>query len=161
MLSASSRRRIVAGYALAGAGRTAFKLAVVTVVALAVGMDLNAGGLDLVGLYTLALLVNLGSVLFATGVAMRLRTMQAGPAMQIPAFLALFLSPVFVPRDLLAGWVDAAASVNPVTVILEAERGLIAGDPTKLGLAFAIAAGLVSVFVVWALRGLRSAERTA
>ena len=77
-------------------------------------------------------------MLFGTGVAMRLRTMQAGPAIQTPAFLLLFLAPVWVPYDLLTGWVQAAASVNPVTLVLEAERGFLAGDPTKVLPAFAV-----------------------
>ena len=158
LMGAARRRAIVAGYVLTGLGRAAFTIAVVTVVALAVGMDLHGGGLDLVGLYTLALLLNAAAVLFATGVAMRLRTMQAGPAMQMPLFLTLFLAPVWVPLDLLVGWVHAVASVNPMTVVLEAERGFIAGDPTKVAIAFAIGVGLAAVFVVWALRGLRSAE---
>ena len=40
---------------------------------------------------------------------MRLRTMQAGPAMQMPVFLVLFLAPVYVPLDLLSGWLHAVA----------------------------------------------------
>jgi len=100
-------------------------------------------------------------VLFGTGVAMRLRTFQAAPAMQVPVFLTLFLAPVYVPLDLLAGWVHAAANVNPITAVLEAERGLIAGEPAKSVLAFSLLAGLAVLFVVWALRSLRSAERAS
>ena len=37
--------------------------------------------------------------------AMRLRTMQAAPLIQLPAFLIIFTAPVYVPRDLLEGWV--------------------------------------------------------
>jgi ABC-2 type transport system permease protein len=92
---------------------------------------------------------------------MRLRTMQAGPAIQMPAFLLLFLAPVWVPYDLLTGWVQAAASVNPVTLVLEAGRGFLTGDPTKVLPAFAVVSLLVSVSVLWARGGLRSAERVA
>ena len=51
--------------------------------------------------------------------------------MQIPAFLLLFLAPVWVPYDLLTGWVQAAASFNPVTLMLEAGRGFLAGEPDE------------------------------
>ena len=44
------------------------------------GLEVNGSLVDLVGLYTLAILVNAAAMLFGTGVAMRLRTMQAGPA---------------------------------------------------------------------------------
>ena len=70
-------------------------------VALATGMRVAAAAVDLFGLLVLALLVNLTATLFAAGVAMRPRTIQAGPAMQMPVFLILFLAPVYVPLALL------------------------------------------------------------
>jgi ABC-2 type transport system permease protein len=162
LLLASRRRTgIVLGYVLAATTRAAFVLGVVTAAALLTDMQLHASAGDLVAMYALAFAVNVAASLFGIGVAMRLRTMQAGPAMQTPAFLALFLAPVWVPFDLLTGWLKSVASVNPVTVFLEAERGFISGHPTKEGLAFLITAGLIALFVVWALRGLRSAEAAA
>jgi ABC-2 type transport system permease protein len=161
MLAASRRGGIVAGYWLGALARAAFTVTVITAVALVAGMDVGGGGLDLIGLYTLAFLVNAAAMLFGCGVAMRLRTMQAGPAMQVPVFLLLFLAPVWVPYDLLTGWVKAAASVNPITLVIEADRGFIAGDPIKVVAAFAVAAALAAVGVLWARGGLRSAERAA
>jgi ABC-2 type transport system permease protein len=89
---------------------------------------------------------------------MRLRTMQAGPVMQMPVFLILFFAPVYVPLSLLEGWIHALATVNPLTRVLEAGRGLLAGSPTEVGVAFAVAAALAVLFSAWALRGLRNAE---
>jgi ABC-2 type transport system permease protein len=161
MLAATNRGGIVVGYWISALVRAVTNIAVITVVALAVGLEINGNGIDVVGLYTLAFLMNAFALLFGTGVAMRLRTMQAGPAIQTPAFLLLFLAPVWVPYDLLTGWVQAAASVNPVTLVLEAGRGFLTGDPTKVLPAFAVVALLVSVSVLWARGGLRSAERVA
>jgi ABC-type multidrug transport system permease subunit len=158
MLAARDRRAIVAGYALAAALRTLITWAIITTVALLAGMNVGGGPVDLFGLYALALLVNVGAALFAIGVAMRARSIQAGPAMQIPVFLVLFMAPVYVPLDLLTGWIEAVASVNPATALLEAGRGLIAGDPTGVVLAFACGAGAVALLSLWALRGLRKAE---
>jgi ABC-2 type transport system permease protein len=89
---------------------------------------------------------------------MRFRTLQAGPLMQVPVFLTLFLAPVYVPLELLDGWIHTIATVNPATFLLEAGRGLLAGAPVEAGAAFTVAAVAVAVFAVWALRGLRSAE---
>ena len=161
MLGATNRGGIVAGYWLSALGRAIFTITVITLVALAVGLEVHGNGIDVVGLYTLALLMNAFAVLFGSGVAMRLRTMQAGPAIQVPAFLLLFLAPVWVPYDLLTGWVQAAASVNPVTLVLESGRGFLAGDPTKVLPAFAVVALLVALTMLWARGGLRSAERVA
>jgi ABC-2 type transport system permease protein len=73
-------------------------------------------------------------------------------------FILLFLAPVYVPLNLLQGWIHAVATVNPITPMMEAGRGLISGSPEHTLVAFAIVSGLVAGFVLWAVRGLRSAE---
>lgn len=158
-LAATRRGGIVAGYWLAALARAIFTVGVITAVAIVAGLNVNGGAVDLVGLYALAVMVNFAAMLFGTGVAMRLRTMQAGPAMQVPAFLFLFLAPVWVPYDLLTGWVHGAASVNPLTLVLESGRGFLAGDPFEVLPAFAVMLLLAAVTVLWADGGLRSAER--
>jgi ABC-2 type transport system permease protein len=159
LLAAPHRTGIVIGYAAAALVRWAVTVTVVSVVALLVGMNVGGNGIDLVGLYTLGLIINVAAVLWATGVALRLRTMQAGPVMQMPVFLLLFFAPVYVPLALLQGWVHDVARWNPITRVLEAGRGFLAGTPTEVGLAFGVAGVLVVFFSVWALRGLRSAEQ--
>ena len=129
-----------------------------TVIALAVRMKVSGGAVDLVGLYTLGLIVNATATLWAAGVAMRLRTMQAGPIMQMPVFLILFFAPVYVPLSLLDGWIHAVAVVNPLTRVIEAGRGFISGAPTEVVEAFRVALLLGVLFLVWAIRGLRKAE---
>jgi ABC-2 type transport system permease protein len=159
MLAAPRRSGIIAGYAIAAVVRWSLTATLLTIVALVAGMNVGGNGVDVFALYFLALIVSLAGTLWATGVAMRLRTVQAGPIMQLPVFLALFFAPVYVPLALLNGWLEAVASINPVTHLLEAGRSLIAGSPTDVGLAFLIAAGLAVALAFWALRGLRSAER--
>jgi ABC-2 type transport system permease protein len=159
LLAAPNRRGILLGYAAAALARWGVTAVILTVVALLAGMQVGGGGVDLFGLYALAVLLNLVAILWAAGVAMRFRTMQAGPLMQMPAFLVLFFAPVYVPLALLEGWIHAVATVNPVTRVLEAGRGLLAGSPTEVGTAFAVVLALMVAFSLWALRGLRSAER--
>ena len=159
MLAAPNRLGILAGYAIAAGARALIVGALLFAVALATGMRVDGGGIDLFGLVVLASLVNVTATLWAAGVAMRLRTIQAGPAMQMPVFLTLFLAPVYVPLDLLSGWIEAVASVNPATALLEAGRSLISGRPEHVALAFAVGFGLIALFTVWAQRSLRSAER--
>ena len=159
LLAAPNRTGIVVGYAAAALVRWLVTAAVLTAVALIARMEVGGDGVDLFGLYALALVVNLAAILWAAGVAMRLRTMQAGPVMQMPVFLVLFFAPVYVPLSLLDGWIHALATVNPLTRVLEAGRGLLDGSPTEVVPAFAVAVGLALAFSFWALRGLRSAER--
>jgi ABC-2 type transport system permease protein len=159
MLAAGNRRGIVLGYALVALTRASISLAVVTAVALATGMRVTGDGVDLFGLYGLAALLVLAGYGWAVGVALRFRSIQAGPLMQTPVFLILFLAPVYVPLGLLKGWIHAVASVNPATAFLEAGRGLISGAAQHTLLAFACALGLILLFAVWSFSGLRAAER--
>jgi ABC-2 type transport system permease protein len=161
MLGATNRGGIIAGYWASALVRSVTTITVVTVVALIAGLQVTGAGIDVVGLYTLAVLMNAFAMLFGTGVAMRLRTMQAGPLIQTPAFLLLFLAPVWLPYDLLTGWVQAAAAVNPMTLVLDTERGFLVGDPTKVLPAFLVVLLLIAVSVLWARGGLHSAERAA
>jgi ABC-2 type transport system permease protein len=159
LLAAPNRTGIVLGYAIAALARWVVTAVLLTVVALVAGLQVGGGPVDLFGLYTLGVILNIAAILWAAGVAMRLRTMQAGPLMQMPVFLALFFAPVYVPLSLLQGWIHAVASVNPLTRVLEAGRSLLAGSPTEVAVAFAVAFGLAAAFWLWAVRGLRSAER--
>jgi ABC-2 type transport system permease protein len=161
LLGAPRRPAILLGYALSGFVRFLFTAVWVTIAALIGGLRVDGGGVDLVGLLGLGLLVNAASTMFAAGVSYRARTLQAGPFMQIPIFLTLFLAPVYVPLDLLTGWIQDVASLNPATALLQAGRGFISGAHETTGLAFACGAGLVVLMTLYALRGLRSAERNA
>ena len=159
LLAAPNRSGILLGYAVATTARWLVTITVVTVVALLARMQVGGNGVDLFGLYALGLLLNIAGTLWAAGVAMRLRSQQAAPVMQMPVFLLLFFAPVYVPLGLLQGWIHGVATVNPLTRILEAVRGLLAGSPTETGFAFLAAVLLAAAIVPWALRGLRSAER--
>jgi ABC-2 type transport system permease protein len=158
MLAAPRRTGIVLGYALAALVRWSIVAALLTVIALVVGMNVGGGVSDLVGLYTLAALVNFCGFFWAGGIAMRFRTIQSGPLMQMPVFLILFFAPVYVPLDLLQGWIAGVATVNPLTYLLETGRGFVAGDAPHVLAAFAIAIGMGLLFWIWAFRGLRNAE---
>jgi ABC-2 type transport system permease protein len=158
MLAAPNRSGILLGYIGAALTRWVTVMVVITAVAFIAQMKIGGDGVDLVGLYTLGLLVSLAGTLWSAGVAMRLRTQQAFPVMQMPVFILLFFAPVYVPLDLLDGWIHAVATINPITPLLEAGRGLISGEPTETLAAFSIGAGLIAGFALWALRGLRRAE---
>jgi ABC-type multidrug transport system permease subunit len=158
MMAAEDRRGIALGYALVGLSRAAITLIVVTAVALIAGMRITGDGVDVFGLYGLAALLALIGYGWAAGVAFRFRSIQAGPLMQTPVFLILFLAPVYVPLPLLTGWIHAVASVNPLTAVLDGARTLLAGTGSGIALAFVVAAALAVVLAQFAIRGLRQAE---
>jgi ABC-2 type transport system permease protein len=159
LLAAPHRSGMLLGYAAAAIVRWCVTAVIITIAALLAGMDVNGQGVELVGLIGVALLVNLTATMFGAGVSLRTKTLQAGPLMQIPIFVGLFLAPVYVPLHLLTGWIHTVADYNPVTALLEAGRGFISGEPDKSLLAFACGAALVALMVLYAIRGLRRVER--
>jgi ABC-2 type transport system permease protein len=72
--------------------------------------------------------------------------------------MILMTAPIYVPRNLLEGWISTVAKVNPFTAVVEAGRSLMAGDPFHVLLAFATAAGAAALLVIFSWRGLRRAE---
>ena len=158
LLASPKRSGIVLGYALAALARWIITATLLTIVALLVGMEVGGGPVDVIGMYTIAILLNTAALLWAAGMAFRFRTIQAAPLMQLPVFLLLFFAPVYVPLDLLSGWIETVATYNPITYMMEAGRGLIAGAPTEVALAFSLGFLMIAAFGVWAFRGLRRAE---
>jgi ABC-2 type transport system permease protein len=158
LLAAPNRLGILAGYGIAALTRAGIVGTLLFAVALATGMQVGGDGVDVFGLIVLALLVNMTATLWSAGVAMRLRTIQAGPAMQMPVFILLFLAPVYVPLDLLSGWVEAVAHVNPFTVLIEGGRDLISGGDVRVWALYGVAIALLAAFALWGVRGLRRAE---
>ena len=159
LLAAPQRSGIIAGYTIGALLRWALTGTIVTIAALLAGMNVDGNGVQLFGLLGLGIAMNFVAALWACGIAMFTRTEQAGALIQMPVFLLLFLAPVFVPITLLTSWIHTVANLNPVTAVLESGRGLLAGSPVKVGLAFAALAGAALVMAAFARRGLASAER--
>jgi ABC-2 type transport system permease protein len=158
MLATPNRSALILGYGVVAMVRAAITVAVITAIALVAGMEVLASGIDLVGLYALVALVNVAVTLFAAGIALRFRSLQATPLMMVPTFLLLFLAPVYVPRDLLSGWVGTVSPFDPITHVIETGRELLAGQPADFLAALAIVFGMVALLLVFAIRGLRGAE---
>jgi ABC-2 type transport system permease protein len=159
LLGAPRRSGIIAGYAVGALLRWCITGAVVTIAGLLAGMNVEGHGIQLFGLLGLGIGMNFAAALWGCGVAMFLRTEQAGPLIQMPVFVALFLAPVYVPLPLLTGWVHAVSSVNPLTAVIEAGRGLLAGSPVKVALSFVLLAAAAALLAAFSRRGLASAER--
>ncbi len=157
--SPAPRLALVLGPMLAAQARSL----VTTVVVLLAGM---VGGVMPPGIaptlviFAFALLFAAAASFWAIGVALRTRTIQAAPIMQLAVFLSVFMSVAYVPQDALTGWLATIARYNPVTYILDAARsaeltGTVVWAETWPGL---VAAGalviLLGAFAIVPLRGL-------
>ena len=161
MAAAPRRMAIVGGYVISALGRGVVVVAVIWGVALIAGMPVRGSAVEIAGLVALALLLNVATTLYGAGILLRFRSTAAGALILIPAFMVMLLTPVFTVRDQLSGWLEAVASVNPLTAQLEAGRGFLAGDPVSVAVSFAAGFGLVIAFSVWAMRGVRKAAQAA
>jgi ABC-2 type transport system permease protein len=161
LVGAPARGGIILGYVLAAITRWIIAGTVVTIAALIAGANITGNVRDLLGIFAIALLANIAAALWACGTAMFLRTEQAGALIQLPTFVIIFLAPVYVPINLISGWVHTAATINPATAVFEATRGLVEGSPVKLALNFVVLGGGVAIMSIWARRGLAAAERAA
>ena len=158
LLAAPDRRAILAGYALVGWARTTMVGSLLFVVALATGMQVGGDGVDVLALIVLAYLVSLAAAMFAAGVAMRAAD-DPGRARRCRCRSSCCCSsrPVYVPLDLLAGWLHTVASVNPFTLLIETGRDFISGGAAPVAATFLLAVALVALLRV--VGGARAAQR--
>ena len=78
LIASKHRSGIVWGYAFASLFRWSTVAVLLTIVGLIAHMQIGGNGVDLFGLYTLAIIVNLTGLLWACGVAMRFARFRRG-----------------------------------------------------------------------------------
>jgi ABC-2 type transport system permease protein len=152
-----SRSALVIGRLLAEAVKSVVITAVLVVLALPFGVSIASGSL---GFLLLLVLTSLWAVVFAGFmqlIALKTRSAAATNSGGLVFFPLLFLTPNFVPRDLLTRPMEIAATVNPVTYVMEALRSLILQDFAwaTLGRGFGVVAVLGVLMVALNLRLIR------
>jgi ABC-type multidrug transport system permease subunit len=156
LLAPTPRPVLLAGFVASASLRALLPASFLLIVALALGV----GWPGLLELSIAALLVmGLAAAMacYATLVALRFRTQQAAPLMQIGSFIAVLFTTAYAPRELLSGWLREIADVNPVTHVLEGVRQGFVGDVTwaQTWPALLSVTTLVLVFGSLAVRGMR------
>jgi ABC-2 type transport system permease protein len=144
------------GIAVMGFVQAVFYLAV----GLAAGVRLESGILGAVVLLVLATLIAIAFGALGAFFALRTGSGEAVQGLFPLLFVALFLSSMNMPRNLIEiDWFRIAATINPVSYLIEGVRSLIivGWDGQALALAFAVTFALGACSLVagtWAL-GLR------
>ena len=153
--SPAPRAALLAGPLLAAVARSLFTTTVVYVAALIGGVGLP-GVVDTIVVYALAAAFGAVASLWAIGVALRTKSVQASPLMQVVVFMSVFTSVAYTPRSVLRGWLAHVADWNPVTYVLEASREaeLFGVDWTHLGRALLALGILIGATGAFAFTGL-------
>ena len=130
---------------------------VMLLVGLLFGIDVASGPLGIVLL--LVLTASWAAVFsgFMQLIALKTRSAAATNSGGLIFFPLLFLTPSFVPREMLTRPMEIAATYNPVTYIMEALRSLILVELEwdVIGKGFAVVAIAGALMVILSLRTIR------
>ncbi|HYJ68457.1 MAG TPA: ABC transporter permease [Nocardioidaceae bacterium] len=146
-----ARTSLVFGRLMAEGVKTVLLTAVLIVLALPFGVEVASGPIGWVLLLVLTSLWAIVFVGFMQLIALKTRSAAATNSGGLIFFPLLFLTPNFVPRDLLTRPMEIAATFNPVTYVMEGLRSLILEDFdwVAIGRGFAVVAvfGVIMVFL--------------
>ena len=158
LLTPASRASLLVGAMSADFFRIMAQAVLVLIVALLTGLHFETGVLGAVTLILIASLFGLVYSGIGFGMALKTGNAQATQSMWFLFMPLMFLTTLFAPKEALSGWLEVAATVNPMTYILEGMRALSmeGWDAADIGYGLlAIGAlGVVSLgFAFSALRG--------
>lgn len=131
---------------------------IIVAVTVPFGFSLAPVGL-VVGLALLAVTaVGLGALSYALALAVRQQEWAFWAVQQTVLFPVLLLAGVLLPLEAGPGWMRAAAALNPLHYLVDAERALFAGEVLNRTVAEgAVAAAVTAAVGVWV--GTRSMRR--
>ena len=145
-----SRTSIALGRLISEPIKIAAMTVVIILVALPFGVSVQSGIVGVLLLVLLAAGWATGYAAFLQFVALKTRSAAATNSAGLVFFPLLFLTPNFVPRDLLTDPMEVAATLNPVTYVMEAMRSLILEPLNWAAIApgFIVVAAFVGVMLV-------------
>ena len=123
-----SRTAIVLGRLIAESVKGVLIATALVVLGMIFGISVESGPLGFVLLIGLTALWSVVFVGFMQLVALKTRSAAATNSAGLVFFPLLFLTPNFVPRDLLTRPMEIASTFNPVTYVMEALRSLLLED---------------------------------
>ncbi len=133
-------------------------------VGLAIGVRIETGVLGTAVIFVLAVLIVIAFGSFGALAALRTGSTEAVHSLFPVFFVFLFISSMNLPRNLIeTDWFQTAASLNPVSYLIEAIRSLVieGWNEEALALGFAISIGLAIVGLTLSTLSLRTRmERT-
>jgi ABC-2 type transport system permease protein len=152
------RYAMVLGRLVAEAAKGVVLSIVIVLLALPFGITIASGVLGFVLLVTMSSLWGVVYTGFIQLIALKTRSAAAVNSGGLIFFPLLFLTPNFVPRDRLTEPMEVAATVNPVTYLMEALRSLILDDLDweKILPGFGVIAGMGAVMLFLNIRMIRN-----
>jgi ABC-2 type transport system permease protein len=131
---------------------------VVMTLGLIMGFDVEGGVQGVVAAIALTIAFTFGVSWVYTWVGLLMRApnavLNAGFMVLFPL---IFLSNIFVQPETLPSWLETFVDINPISILVTADRGLIAGSAeiADIGLVLGISAVLTAVFAPLTVRRYR------
>jgi ABC-2 type transport system permease protein len=151
------RTSIVLGRLIAELAKGLLIATLIVLLGLVFGITIASGVAGFVLLVILTAVWSAVFVGFMQLIALKTRSAAATNSGGLVFFPLLFLTPNFVPRDMLTRPMEIAASVNPVTYVMEGLRSLILEDMEWSAIlpAFAVAGVLGALMLALNVRMIR------
>jgi ABC-2 type transport system permease protein len=123
-----SRSTIILAKVFSASVRAIFQAAIVAVIAYALGLQLgtNFGALSILGIFAIVFLISVGLSSLFTALTLRSTRMEMPQAIfQLITLPLMFASSAYFPIDRMPDWLQAIASVNPISYTIDAVRRLM------------------------------------
>jgi ABC-2 type transport system permease protein len=152
------RSAIVLGRLVAEGVKTLLIAGVIVLLGLAFGITIASGFLGFLLLIILAAGWAVVYAGFMQIIALKTRSAAATNSAGLVFFPLLFLTPNLVPRNLLTHPMEVAATINPVTYVMEALRSLILQDLRweTIGLGYLVIAVSGAIMLALSVRVIRN-----
>lgn len=145
-----SRSAIVLSKVFAASIRAIFQAGIVTAVAFLLGLQLGANfnALSVFGVFTIVFLISVGLSSMFSALSLRASRMEMPQAIfQLITLPLMFASSAYFPIEKMPDWLQAIASVNPLSYTIDAVRTLMifSDGYSKLIVDFAFVGGFAAI----------------
>jgi ABC transporter DrrB family efflux protein len=156
-----ARSAVLAGRLVADTGRMLVTILIVTGVGYLVGFRFGNGVLAAILMIVLVTVFGVAICCISAYTGLAIGDEESVQAFGlIWIFPLTFLSSAFVPISTMPGWLQAFASNQPVTYVIDTMRAMAGGGPIEANLLKSIA-WLVGIFVVFLPLAIRAYKRAA
>jgi ABC-type multidrug transport system permease subunit len=156
LASPAPRWVLLTGTVLAASLRAFIPATAVLLVAFGVGA--HWPGLDgLLITYAMVAVTAAVAACYASALALRYKSQSAAPLMQAGMLALILLTTAYAPMELLEGWLQDVAQLNPMTLVVDAVRqgfvGTVTWEETWPGIL--ALTGMLAIVAALSLRGMR------
>jgi ABC-2 type transport system permease protein len=157
LLTPASRISILLGAMGADFVRIMVQATLVLFVALATGLDFETGVPGMVLLIVMASIWGLAYSGIGFWLALKTGNLQATQSIWVLTMPLMFLTTAFAPKEALTGWLATAATINPMTYLLQGMRALsmFGWEWDDIMIGFLVSIGLGCVTITAALLALK------